>query len=186
MPLVQARRHRGTKARREGRGIRDERIHSCLDSFPLTSCLRAFVPQCLASLDHRACRRSPRVGSSTPGSIILICSASSIIHCGGSPARDAQIRRPRLHGPLITGHWQLRLARVDVEAFPHDPRRPRPQLRRLDPPQDQLGVGLADGEGTHSSCYRPTRRPAFGVSYHPDGCILPRRQKMRLVRPFRQ
>jgi hypothetical protein len=42
-------------------------------------------------------------------------------------------------------------SRVDVEAFAHDARRARPQLDRLDPPQDQLGIGLADGEGTHAT-----------------------------------
>lgn len=33
--------------------------------------------------------------------------------------------------------------------LPDDPRRPAAVLDRLDPPQDQLGVGLADGEGSH-------------------------------------
>lgn len=39
--------------------------------------------------------------------------------------------------------------RVDVKPFPDDPRRPAAVLDRLDPPQDQLGIRLADGEGSH-------------------------------------
>jgi hypothetical protein len=36
-----------------------------------------------------------------------------------------------------------------VKTLADDPRRPRAILHRLDPPQDQLGVRLADGESEH-------------------------------------
>ncbi|HEX4124303.1 MAG TPA: hypothetical protein VHY37_06205 [Tepidisphaeraceae bacterium] len=39
-----------------------------------------------------------------------------------------------------------------------DPRRLRAILHRLDPPQDQLGVGLADGEGEHVQFQDELRR----------------------------
>src|SRR3954451_5381519 len=51
-------------------------------------------------------------------------------------------RLPTALCPLFAG--------VNVKPLPHDRRRPRPQLRRLDPPQDQLGIRLANGEGTHA------------------------------------
>src|SRR6185437_12780394 len=61
-------------------------------------------------------------------------------------------RRRRADAQVIRPDRLLRLgfASVDKETFPPDRRRHRPQLRRLDPPQDQLGIGLADGEGSHA------------------------------------
>src|SRR5438105_15908179 len=75
------------------------------------------------------------VGSNAPGPTIPTCSASSIIHAGGVPTR-------RSADQIGTGAVALGLARVDVEAFRHDRGRSRPQLRRLDPAEDELGVGL--------------------------------------------
>src|SRR5258708_38284127 len=96
------------------------------------------------------------VGSIAPrsnsGSISFTCSASSIIHAGGVPAR-------RSSDEIGTSDLRLGFARVDKEAFPHDRRRHRPQLRRLDPPQDQLGVGLADAERSHAPFIGKTSAP---------------------------
>ena len=51
---------------------------------------------------------------------------------------------------------RLRPGGIDIEPLADDPRPPTAILDRLDPPQDQLRIGLTDGQGAHVRYYRPT------------------------------
>ena len=47
---------------------------------------------------------------------------------------------------------------IAIEPLANDPRPPSAVLDLLDPPQDQLGIRLADGQGSHIWNYRPVIR----------------------------
>ena len=50
------------------------------------------------------------------------------------------------------------LRRIDIEPLTNDERPPTAILDLLDPPKDQLRIGLANGKSSHIRYYRPGNR----------------------------